>query len=383
MDKLPFRPVAQIKFVNQAGADSFYAILRARVQEWMQATGRQPYATTETWIKGGIYALLLVGSYVALLTVRWGLGWSYFFWALYGLSALFMVYNIGHDAAHGALSSNRRLNHWLFVVSFNLLGVSAYLWRLRHLHSHHQFPNVNGCDADIDANPFVRLSPNHPRRRYMRWQHLYAHLLYPLVNLHSIIWNDWLYLKARRLANMDDLRHPLREWLIFFGAKLAFVVMTLVLPRWTLGLSWGEALAGFLLMNAAISAAFVYMNIVNHFSSGSLFPAPSQGGLGHSWAVHQLATTVDYWPLSRWCNWLTGGFNAHAAHHLFPQVCHTHYPQISRLIAQTAAELGLPYTAVSYWKALRLHQRLLYNLGHYESPPEGPYVRLTELAPIC
>ena len=51
-------------------------------------------------------------------------------------------------------------------LSFSLLGVSAYLWRMRHTRSHHVFPNVNGCDVDIDENPFVRLSPNQPWRWY-------------------------------------------------------------------------------------------------------------------------------------------------------------------------------------------------------------------------
>ena len=365
MNALPFRPQNRIQFEPP---DEFYRVLRQRVADWLAAEGRTPYGNRETWIKGGIYMALLMGSYAALLTVNGPLMLSYGFWVLCGLSALFVVYNLSHDAAHGALTPWPRFNAWLYVMTFNLLGVSAYLWRLRHVHSHHLFPNLNGCDADIDANPFVRLSPNHPRRWYMRWQHLYAHLLYPWVNLHSVTWNDWLYLRASQLANMSQLQHPRREWVIFFGAKALFVVMTLLLPRFALNLSWLEALGGFVFMNAAISLAFIYMNIVNHFSVASAFPEPAAGRVGHSWAAHQLATTVDYYPESRWANWLTGGFNAHAAHHLFPQICHVHYPGISRIIRQTAFEYGLPYTAVRFGQALRLHQQLLYRLGREDHP---------------
>lgn len=31
-------------------------------------------------------------------------------------------------------------------------------------------------------------------------------------------------------------------------------------------------------------------------------------------------------------------------HHLFPNVCHTHYPAIAPIVLQTCAEFGIPYT---------------------------------------
>ena len=55
------------------------------------------------------------------------------------------------------------------TASFTLLGANTYLWRLRHVKSHHNFPNVNGRDIDIDDTAFLRLSPNQPRRRYHRY----------------------------------------------------------------------------------------------------------------------------------------------------------------------------------------------------------------------
>ena len=36
------------------------------------------------------------------------------------------------------------------------------------------FPNVQGGDADMDDNPFLRVTPSSPHRWYFRYQHLYA-----------------------------------------------------------------------------------------------------------------------------------------------------------------------------------------------------------------
>src|SRR5262249_25972372 len=113
---------------------------------------------------------------------------------LFGAASLLLAINIGHDAAHHTLVRSKTLNDFIQHACFSLLGVSAYLWQMRHTRSHHIFPNVNGCDVDIDENPFVRLSPNQPWRWYFRYQHLYAPLAYVLVALHTVVWQDFVYL---------------------------------------------------------------------------------------------------------------------------------------------------------------------------------------------
>jgi len=85
-----------------------------------------------------------------------------------GLSGLLLGFNVSHDALHGAFSKNKTVNNWLYHLSFNIQGTNAYLWKVRHTASHHIFPNVDGCDADIDENPLIRLSPQHPLRKYQQ-----------------------------------------------------------------------------------------------------------------------------------------------------------------------------------------------------------------------
>jgi linoleoyl-CoA desaturase len=64
-----------------------------------------------------------------------------------------------------------------------------------------------------------------------------------------------------------------------------------------------------------------------------------------AWAVHQVETTVDFARDSRLLSWLVGGLNFQIEHHLFPRICHLHYPAIAPIVEQTCREFGVRYVA--------------------------------------
>ena len=56
-------------------------------------------------------------------------------------------------------------------------------------------------------------------------------------------------------------------------------------------------------------------------------------------------------------------------HHLFPKICHIHYPAISQIVKQTAREYNLPYLEnASFTTALYSHYRMLKKLGRQAKP---------------
>jgi linoleoyl-CoA desaturase len=83
-----------------------------------------------------------------------------------------------------------------------------------------------------------------------------------------------------------------------------------------------------------------------------------------SWPKLQMVTSVDYNAGSMFCNWTLGGFNAHALHHLLPNICHVHYVKIVPIFRQTAKEFGIEYMEMPYHKALMAHFRFLKKMGH-------------------
>ncbi|HVK18728.1 MAG TPA: acyl-CoA desaturase [Fimbriiglobus sp.] len=355
--------------------DSFYAELRSRVEAYFRAAGKGRYADRLFWIKLALFGSLAVGSYGLIL-------WCPFPpWVLvplvgvYGVAVVLLGINAGHDAAHRVVSRSAWVNEVIQFGCFTLVGVNGYLWRMRHTQSHHIFPNVNGCDIDIDENPFLRLSPNQPWRPHFRFQHLYAPLAYVFVALHTILYQDFAYLFKRRLANMTDIRHPWHQYLLFAVSKALYFGLTLALPMAVLPLPWWQVLLGYLGMTAAASVAFVFLLIGTHFAEGTEFPATdADGNLPRSWAEHNLATACDWSPTSFWAQFFVGGANAHAAHHLFPKVCHTHYRAIAGIVVEAAAEFGLPYHRTTLPAMIRSHFRFLRAMGrkpgaiHHQAP---------------
>jgi fatty acid desaturase len=57
---------------------------------------------------------------------------------------------------------------------------------------------------------------------------------------------------------------------------------------------------------------------------------PQQQLVADSWIHHQITTTIDFNPESRFANFIFGGFNIYVAHHVFPKVSHEHYPSLTQ-----------------------------------------------------
>lgn len=353
----------KIKF--SAGSSSpFFQSLNSAVQQQIIATPAFARARRLLWIKTVFYFALHISSYLLLFLHSGhemsGLVLNY---AFIGLSGLLLGFNVSHDACHESYGRNKTVNYLLYHLSFNMQGTNAFLWKIRHTASHHVFPNVDGCDADIDNNPFLRLSPQHPLKKYQRYQHFYSIIVYCIYTLHWFLFKDVLYLFRKRVANMTNKGYPLSEIILFIFWKLLYIFILVILPVLS-GYTWPAVLTAFLVLHVINSLVFIHTLIATHLSMETQFPSTNENGaLPYDYYTHQLATCLDYAPSSRICNFFLGGFNAHAAHHLYPRLPHTLYPAISVLIEQKAKEFNVPYNKLSWYKAICSHYSYLKLMG--------------------
>jgi linoleoyl-CoA desaturase len=72
-------------------------------------------------------------------------------------------------------------------------------------------------------------------------------------------------------------------------------------------------------------------------------PNPESNEIDDEWAIFQVKTTVDFAPKNSFLNWYLGGLNYQVVHHLFPHVCHIHYPKIAPILAEVCADFGVSY----------------------------------------
>lgn len=353
----------KIKF--PAGSSSlFFNSLNEDVEEMFAKTSLLKKRKRLLWLKMAFYFAVHISSYIILFLVHpqeiTGLVMNYIF---IGISGMLLAFNVSHDACHGTFSKNKMVNYWLYHLSFNMQGTNAYLWKIRHTTSHHLFPNVDGCDADIDNNPIIRLSPQHPIRRYQKYQHIYAILVYCIYTLHWFLIKDILYFFKKKIANLQNKKHPIRESGLFIFWKLVYLFVLIYLPVQS-GYPFHIIISCFIVMHVINSLFFIHTLIATHLCMETQFPKTDHDGLlPYDYYVHQLATSLDYCPTNKIYNWFLGGFNSHAAHHLYPKLPHTVYPEISMIIKQKAKEFNVQYNQLSLFNSIKSHYRYLKMMG--------------------
>lgn len=351
------------------------AFAREVRQKGLDHLRRQPrgrYASPAQWVMAAVWTGALGTATALLLTADGPIAFLYA--AICGLFAFFVLATLCHDAAHGSLSRHGWINRLVLTLGFGLFGVSGALWRWRHIRLHHMFPNVEGTDIDGEGSLLIRLAPYGEWRIWHRVQALYAPILYMLVMAHLAWIEDWTNrAMARRMApELFANRAATAEFLL---VKAVHAALTLGLP-WLLLQPplWALAL-GYLLYTGVASILFIVIVAGSHLSEEAEFVSPDAGQIPHDWAEHQLRTCLDWAPKSRTAALLSGGSNAHTAHHLFPQVAHCHNAALSAIVSETAAQHGLTHNITSFAGLVVSHVQHLHALGR---PPALPHPQQKE-----
>jgi linoleoyl-CoA desaturase len=348
------------KFAHDSG---FHAEVKRRVLEDFQQSGLSPCDHPRMYLKSALLLSWFGASY-ALLVFAASSWWQ---GALLSMSLALAMAGIGfavqHDANHGAYSKRAAVNR-LMGMTLDVMGGSSYLWRVKHNISHHTYTNVAGADDDIDVGLFGRLSPAQPLRRIHALQHLYIWVLYGFLIPKWHFVHDFTNMTTGRIAASRFHRRRGGRVIELVGGKAlfvgwAFVVPMLFHPWWVVLLHYaGTAFV----LGVVLSVVFQ----LSHCVEEAEFPEPLAGSmqLPDAWAIHQVRTTVDFARESRLFTWYLGGLNFQIEHHLFPRICHIHYPRIAVIVEAVCAERGIRYVVhPSIASAIASHWRWLRRMG--------------------
>ncbi|MCX7667062.1 MAG: acyl-CoA desaturase [Gemmataceae bacterium] len=344
--------------------DGFREDLRKRVDAYFAETGQSPRDLFRMYLKTAIILTWLIASYIFLAYHA-----THWYEAIPAAISLAMAmsavgFSIQHDGGHNAYSKRNWVNR-LAGMSLDLIGASSYLWKWKHGVYHHTYCNVEGADTDIDLGMLGRVSPHQRHRWWHRWQHIY---LFPLYALTASRWHLWGDFKEALTGKMGP--HPIprpkgRHALLFWGAKITSIFTFLILP-----MLWRQSIWEVVLFYFVVTGIMgVIMTIVfqlAHCVQEADFPAAAPAGehMDKSWAVPQVETTVNFARGNPFLSWWLGGLNFQIEHHLFPQICHIHYPAISKIVEQVCKEHGVRYTAhPTFWRGLVSHYRWLREMG--------------------
>jgi linoleoyl-CoA desaturase len=342
---------------------SFHAELKKRINQYFQQTGKKSTGGIALSMKAIILMLVFTALYIHLVFFTPPVFWAVLECVLFACAIAAIGFNVMHDGAHGSFSKYKWVNE-LAAYSLNVLGGSSFMWNMKHNVIHHAYTNIDGIDDDIDIQPWMRMSTTQPKYGFHKYQHRYFWVLYAMLYVLWVFVLDFQKYFKQRVGSMPLKKMSFYDHVVFWGFKLLYVFLFIVLPIYLLGVvSW---LVGFLVTTLVagfiISIVFQLAHTVEH----TQFPMPDAetGRLDDEWAIHQLKTTANFAPRNKVISWLVGGLNFQIEHHLFPKISHIHYPAISKIIKQTCAEYNVPY--IEYPKmrhAVASHVAFLKQMG--------------------
>ena len=349
--------------VRLSGSGAFQVALKNRVDEYFKSLNVSRRDAPRMYVKTALILAVALGSYALLMfaAVAW---WQGVILAIgLGLGMAGIGFSVQHDANHGGYSRNRWINR-LMGISLDLIGASSVVWYWKHNVVHHTYTNVSGVDVDIELEPLLRLAPDQAWRRYHRYQHFYIWALYALLPFNWQFWADY-----RDLANghISGLRFPKpTAWVLAgtLGGKALFYGWSLVLPL-LLHPAWA-VLGFYLIVSSVLGIVLTTTFQLAHCVDETEVVAIGSGArpLTVGWAEHQVRTTANFAPGDRFLTWYLGGLNYQIEHHLFPKVCHVHYPALSPIVSATCQEFGIPYQSHrTVGGAVASHFRWLRRLG--------------------
>lgn len=330
----------RVTFAKNVG---FRKELNKRVDAYFQSENIAKRDNLAMYIKTAIILAWVISAWTFILfgpPIMW---MKVFGCVFLGLGIAGVGFSIGHDANHGGYSSHQWVNY-IFGLTYDAIGLSSFLWRFRHNFLHHTYTNILGHDLEIHGDGLVRMSPFMDHKWYHKFQHLFILLLYTIIPFYWSAADVYLVLFKRKYHEYDIPKLKPLEMLILLGGKVVWLGLFLLIPI-AVGYTPIQVILGFCITYMTYGLMICNVFMLAHVIKPAEFiqPNPESNAIDDEWAIFQVKTTVDFAPKNTFLNWYLGGLNYQVVHHLFPHVCHIHYPKIAPILAEVCADFGVSY----------------------------------------
>jgi fatty acid desaturase (delta-4 desaturase) len=284
------------------------------------------FAPNHYFVKVGLLLTLYLVAEVYFLFFGRTLGLS----IASGTVAAFIGLNIQHDANHGSVSRDPKVNRVL-GLSQDLIGGSALAWMINHDTIHHV--NCNDIDRDHDlAMPLLRMHTRIPWQVTYTMQQVYLWFLESLFGVVHVFTTAIWTLQGPNRDQKVLAEHWQTHRLMLYANMIRISLNLLMWPSWNT-----VAMMAVWYMAGGLYLAFFFV-ISHNFQGVKKEGINSAAGC---FVRNQVETSsnVGGWLLVQ----LNGGLNYQIEHHLFPRVHHSNYPRIAPVVRSICEKHGIQY----------------------------------------
>jgi len=341
----------------------FSGELRQRVNQYFEEKNKRMTGNLHLYFKAALYTAGFAAVYTWLVFFTPSAWLSIFGCVLLGFLAATIGFNVMHDGSHGSFSKSKFWNE-AATFSLNVLGGSAYMWKVKHVVIHHTFTNIEGFDEDIDVKPYMRMNIEQQKKSFHKYQHFYFIFFYSVMYLFWVFYMDYRKYFSKKIGPIPIEPMKWYDHCVFWASKIFNMGLFVVLPIIMVGFQPFiiGALIFFVVTGLFISIVFQLAHTVEHTE----FPVPDKdsGKMEDEWCIHQIKTTANFATRNKLAFWLFGGLNFQIEHHLFPKISHVHYPAISKIVKDVCREFNVQYSEYkTVWSAIKSHILYLKYMG--------------------
>ncbi|EEQ38276.1 putative delta 8-(E)-sphingolipid desaturase [Clavispora lusitaniae] len=262
---------------------------------------------------------------------------------------------IAHDAGHVSITHDYQIDNLFGMLIADWFGGLSLGWWKRNHNVHHLITNDPVHDPDIQHLPFFAVSTRLFNNVYSTYYDkvlwfdavakkmvpMQEFLYYPILafgrfNLYRLSWTHLLLGQGPR--------HGPAAWFRYFElAGLSFFFF------WFFVLVIGSVEGGWnkfsYVMVSHICTMLVHVQItLSHFAMST-----ADLGVSESFPSRQLRTTMDV-DCPQWLDFLHGGLQFQAVHHLFPRLPRHNLRKAQKYVIDFCEEVGLPYSIYGFGK---------------------------------
>ncbi|KZV85645.1 fatty acid/sphingolipid desaturase [Exidia glandulosa HHB12029] len=299
--------------------------------------------------KESIRYAALFSTFIYFLRAEWYLT-SAVFLGLFWQQIMFTA----HDAGHRGITGNFIVDTVIgaFVADF-CCGLSIGWWKSSH-NVHHLITNMPEHDPDIQNIPLFATSPTYFKSitsTFYNFQFVWdkaadivvpyqKYTYYPIMavarfNLYLL---SWMHLGSPRAAQLGSAwwtRWLEVAFLSCYWAIFGYGLLLRTLPDW-------PTRVGFVLISHMITMILHVQITLSHWGMPTSDLGPTE-----SFAQRQLRTTMDV-DCPEWLDFLHGGLQFQAVHHLFPSVPRHNLRKCQTLVREFCSKTGITYNCQGF-----------------------------------
>ncbi|KAI8364751.1 delta-6 fatty acid desaturase [Radiomyces spectabilis] len=267
--------------------------------------------------------------------------WHYLASAVFMAAFWHQLMFTAHDAGHNEITGKVEIDHIIGVIIANFIGGMSIGWWKDNHNVHHIVTNDPEHDPDIQHLPFLAITTKFFSniystyykkvlkfdafaRFFVRYQHhlYYLILSFGRFNLHRLSFNHVLFARHVRTRRLELI--GIMVFFIWYSYFLSYI------PSWPLRVAY-------LFISYMLTFPLHVQITLSHFGMST-----EDFGKDDSFPAKMLRTTMDV-DCPEWLDWVHGGLQYQAVHHLFPRLPRHNLRQCVPLVRQFCKETGLRY----------------------------------------